>query len=144
MKKIPTYGTRLTATKSCHNRVHISCHEVKLPVICLRGSINAVRFVWFNNGNNRFFSLFTLHEIGKKTCYCAGHCSHARLQKYMCRKLSLHLLNGLQSHRRIALHDPSGNILIPLPGGILHHNPAFLLGRTEGQTHSLVIVHIRD
>ena len=55
------------------------------------------------------------------------------------------LVGGLACHGAVALHDPGGNFLIALPGGILHHHAVLGLGGFGGgHTDAFVVVHILD
>ena len=56
----------------------------------------------------------------------------------------LQLPDDLPAHGGITLHDPQGNIGVALPGGILHHDPAFFPGVLIGQPHSIVVVQVGD
>ena len=54
------------------------------------------------------------------------------------------LLGGLQGQGGVALHDPPGDVLVPLPGGVLDHDPAVFFRPLVGQAHSVVIVQFGD
>lgn len=55
-----------------------------------------------------------------------------------------HLFQGFRRQGGVALHDPGGDILIAVPCGILHHDPASLPRPGPGHAHGVVVVEIGD
>ena len=55
------------------------------------------------------------------------------------------LVGGLVGHGAVALHDPGGDLLVPLPGGVLHHHAVLGLGGLcGGHADALVVVDVLD
>ncbi len=53
------------------------------------------------------------------------------------------LASGLCGHRAVALHDPRRDLLIALPGCVLHHDAVLGLGGLFGRKpHAVIIVQL--
>ena len=59
--------------------------------------------------------------------------------------LLLHLIRDLLGDGGVALDDPGGDLLVPLPGGVLHHHAVLGLGGLRrGHADAVVVVDFLD
>ena len=84
-------------------------------------------------------------KIGEISHNRAGKGAYAGLNEHVGGAVAaviFQLFAGLHCHGAVALHDPGGDLLVAVPGGILNdHAPLGLIRFLCGQTHAVVIVH---
>ena len=142
---LPADGAGLAAGKARHDGVHPAGDEVQLAVVGLGGAVDAVRLVGLHDGDDG--PLLIAVKFGEEAGQAAAQRAHARLQEDVGGPLGtdlLQLLHRFQRHGGVALHDPGGDVLIAFPGGVLHHDPAVLLGALVGKAHRVVVVQVGD
>ena len=139
---LPANRAGLAAGQTCHDRLHIAGYKVRLAVAGTGAAINAVCAVGLDDCDDRPLCLTVI--VGEKAGNRAGHRSDTCLQEDVGRFLAVQLPQCFQRHGRVALHDPPRDVLIALPCGILHHDPAVFLCTAVGMAHGIVIIHVRD
>ena len=141
LQDIPGGDVRLPAGEPRHDRIHVSVHDPDLPVSCRGPPVEAVRRGGLHHDHDGGILPIAVCEVAH---HRAGQTSDTGLHEDMGRTLAV-LIPRLVRHGAVALHDPGRDLLIALPGGILHHDAVLgLLRELRGLPHALIIVHLGD
>ena len=124
-----------------HDGAQVSPHRAHLAVPGQGAPIVAVRR--FRLHNHKFRRMLRI-AVDKIPGHGPRHTPHARLEEHVGGPL-LHLLRRLVGHGGVALHNPGGYLLIPLPGGVLnHHAVGRPGGLSGGHADAVVVVDLLD
>ena len=142
---VPGEDVGLTAGKACHDGLQVPLHDPGLTVPGQGALVQAVRRPGLHHHELRGIVGEQVREVAD---HRAGQRAHARLDEHVGGTVDAHLpqlLRRLIGHGAVALHDPGGDLLILLPGGILHHHAMLRLsGLRRRHADAVVVVHVLD
>ena len=142
---VPADGVGLAARKAGHDGLQVAAHDAGVAVSGEGALIEAVGGAGLHDhelGRARG------EEVGEEAHHRARERAHARLDEDVRRAVDLdgaQLLGGLRRHGAVALHDPGRDLLVAVPGGVLHHDAVLGLGGLRGgHAHAVVVVDLLD
>ena len=137
---VPGNGVGLAAGQARHDGLQIAVHHPGLSVSGHGALVQAVRCLGLHDDELRGI---VGEEVGEITHHGPGKASHARLDEDVggaVTPMLPQLLRGLPGHGAVALHDPGGNFLIAVPGGVLYNDAVLRLGGLGGGHADAVVV----
>ena len=144
-QNVPGDRVGFTAGQTGHDGFQITGDDAGLAVIGQRALIQAVSRLGLHH-----------HELGRivgeQVCEVAHHSTGQRADAGLDEHVGgtvyaalTKLVGGLVGHGAVALHDPGGDLLVAVPGGILHDDAVFrLCGFRGSHTHTVIVVDFLD
>ena len=144
-QNVPGEDVGLSAGQARHDGLEIAFHDPRLSIPCQGALVQAVcRPGLHHHEGGRIVG----KQIGEISDHCSGQTTHTGLHEHVSGAVDPHLpqlLRRLVGHGAVALHDPGGDLLVPLPGGVLHHHAVLGLGGLRrGHADAVVVVDFLD
>ncbi len=117
---VPGDGVGLAAGKARHDGPEVAGYRPGLAVPGQGALVEAVRGHGLHDDE---FGGIVGEEVGVVAHHGPGQAAHAGLDEHVGGAVYPplpQLLGGLAGHGAVALHDPGGNLLIAVPGGVLN------------------------
>ena len=142
---VPADGVGLSAGKAGHDGLEVAAHDARRPVSCLGALVEAVGCAGFHDHELGWARGEEVREVAH---HSACERAHAGLHEHVRGARDLEgtqLLGGLRGHGAVALHDPARDLLVAIPGGVLHDHAVLGLGGLGGgHAHAVVVVDVLD
>ena len=137
---IPGDGVGLAAGQAGHDGLEVAVHDAGGAVAGQGAPVEAVGRLGLHDDE---LGRVVGEQVGEVAHHRAGQGAHARLDEHVGGTVDAdlaELLGGLAGHGAVALHDPGGDLLIALPGGILNDHAVLGLGGLGGGHADAVVV----
>ena len=139
-ENVPGNGVGLAAGQARHDGFQVAVHHPGAAVPGQGALVQAVRRLGLHDDE---LGRIVGEEVGEIAHHGPRQAAHARLDKNVGGAVHAdlaELLGGLPGHGAVALHDPGGNFLIAVPGGVLDNDAVLRLGGLGGGHADAVVV----